>query len=141
MMAWSKSTRDWGVEQRLKFGEANTLSTGEGGGNASTHNYVIQSHSPRTNDPKLGGSGPLRSDKYAFTVDSTPHYLLGRRIRRLTPMECERLQSFPDGWTSQGQVNGQVVPISDTQRYKMCGNAVTVNVVQAIAEKIMEGVE
>ena len=43
------------------------------------------------------------------------------RIRRLTPTECERLQGFPDGWTEG---------ISDTQRYKCLGNAVTVNVVE-----------
>ena len=49
------------------------------------------------------------------------------RIRRLTPKECERLQSFPDGW-SQG---------SDAQRYKQCGNAVTVNVIEAIFNKLL----
>ena len=49
-------------------------------------------------------------------------------IRRLTPKECERLQGFPDDWTNNGQ--------SDTQRYKQLGNAVSVPVVQAIAEKI-----
>jgi len=48
-------------------------------------------------------------------------------IRRLTPTECERLQGFPDGWT-EGQ--------SDTQRYKQCGNAVSVPVIKAIMEKI-----
>ena len=42
-------------------------------------------------------------------------------IRRLTPVECERLQGFPDGWT---------FGISDTQRYKCLGNAVTVNVIE-----------
>lgn len=50
--------------------------------------------------------------------------LLRNRIRRLTEMECERLQGFPNGWT-----NGQ----SMTQRYSQMGNAVTVNVIQAIA--------
>ena len=59
------------------------------------------------------------------------------RIRRLTPIECERLQGFPDNWTAEG-IDG---PISDTQRYKMCGNAVTVNVVQAVFEKIKKGEE
>lgn len=53
-------------------------------------------------------------------------------IRRLTPIECERLQGFPDDWTKQG-TEGM---ISDTQRYKMCGNAVTVDVVAAVAERI-----
>jgi DNA (cytosine-5)-methyltransferase 1 len=45
------------------------------------------------------------------------------KIRRLTPTECERLQGFPDGWTEG---------ISDTQRYKCLGNAVTVNVIETI---------
>ncbi|HKZ38571.1 MAG TPA: DNA cytosine methyltransferase, partial [Chryseolinea sp.] len=50
-------------------------------------------------------------------------YEVNGRIRRLTPLECERLQGFPDGWTEG---------VSDTQRYKMLGNAVTVNVVEEI---------
>jgi len=54
---------------------------------------------------------------------------LNAQIRRLTPLECERLQGFPDGWTA-----GE----SDTQRYKMCGNAVTVNTVEAVMEKLTQ---
>jgi DNA (cytosine-5)-methyltransferase 1 len=54
------------------------------------------------------------------------------KIRRLTPIECERLQGFPDDWTKRGTEG----LISDTQRYKMCGNAVTVDVVAAVAERI-----
>lgn len=57
------------------------------------------------------------------------------RIRRLTPIECERLQGFPDNWTAMGKEMGD---ISDTQRYKMCGNAVTVDVVAAVAKNIKE---
>ena len=48
-------------------------------------------------------------------------------IRRLTPIECERLQGFEDGWTEG---------ISDTQRYKCLGNAVTVNVVREIFKNL-----
>ena len=55
-------------------------------------------------------------------------------IRRLTPIECERLQGFPDNWTQYGK-SGK---ISDTQRYKMCGNAVTVDVVEAVAKNIIK---
>ena len=51
-----------------------------------------------------------------------------QKIRRLTPKECERLQGFPDEWT---------LGASDTQRYKCLGNAVTVNVVQEIVEKLV----
>ena len=51
----------------------------------------------------------------------------GSSIRRLTPTECARLQGFPDDWN-----NWQ----SDTQRYKQYGNAVSVPVISAIAEKM-----
>jgi DNA (cytosine-5)-methyltransferase 1 len=52
----------------------------------------------------------------------------------LTPIECERLQGFPDNWTKYG-TKGE---ISDSQRYKMCGNAVTVDVVQSVAKNILK---
>jgi len=90
LIAWSKSTRDWGVESRVKENEANTLNCGSGCRNQSTQNFV--------------------SDDL--------------RVRRLTPLECERLQGFPDNWTSG---------ISDTQRYKQMGNAVTVDVIRYIS--------
>lgn len=58
----------------------------------------------------------------------------GYRIRRLTPIECERLQGFPDQHTAYGNYDGEVKPMSNTQRYKQCGNAVTVDVVAAVAK-------
>ena len=51
------------------------------------------------------------------------------KIRRLTPTECERLQGFPDGWTEG---------ISDTQRYKCLGNAVTTNVIAEIGRRLQQ---
>jgi len=59
----------------------------------------------------------------------------GYRIRRLTPIECERLQGFPDQHTAFGNYDGEVKPMSNTQRYKQCGNAVTVDVVEAVAKR------
>jgi len=53
----------------------------------------------------------------------------GTRLRRLTPLECERLQGFPDNWT-EGH--------PDTQRYKMCGNAVTVPVVEYLVQELVK---
>jgi site-specific DNA-cytosine methylase len=49
------------------------------------------------------------------------------QVRRLTPMECERLQGFPDGWTETQ---------SDSQRYRQMGNAVTVNVIESIGTQL-----
>jgi len=49
-------------------------------------------------------------------------------VRRLTPTECERLQGFPDGWTSEQ---------ADSNRYKQMGNAVAVPVVQWIINNVV----
>ncbi len=59
-----------------------------------------------------------------------PYVYESNRIRTLTPLECERLQGFPDGWTEG---------ISDNQRYQCIGNAVTVNVVQAVLKHMVLG--
>ena len=67
---------------------------------------------------------------------NTDQFVQDYRIRRLTPIECERLQGFPDNHTSLGDYDGEVKPVSNTQRYKQCGNAVTVDVVKAVAERL-----
>ena len=59
------------------------------------------------------------------------------RIRRLTPIECERLQGFPDNHTEYGVYDGEVKKMSNTQRYKQCGNAATVDVVKAVAQQLI----
>lgn len=62
------------------------------------------------------------------TIEDKPPY----RIRRLTPRECWRLQGFPDwSFDRAREVN------SDSQLYKQAGNSVTVNVIHAIAERLV----
>ena len=50
-------------------------------------------------------------------------------IRRLTPLECERLQGFPDGWTD-------IPNASDSARYKALGNSVAIPCVEFIMSRI-----
>jgi len=51
------------------------------------------------------------------------------KVRMLTPLECERLQGFPDGWTEG---------VSNIQRYKQLGNAVTVLVIEFILGELKD---
>lgn len=72
-----------------------------------------------------GGKGYLGSGKTAFSLKASQKQYLG--IRRLMPIECERLQGFPDNWTAEQP---------DTPRYRQCGNAVAEPVVRWIARRI-----
>jgi DNA (cytosine-5)-methyltransferase 3A len=65
----------------------------------------------------------LRSNSGGLGSKTGVYNMGNYRFRKLTPKECERLQGFPDDFTSG---------VSDTQRYKMLGNAVTVNVTEYI---------
>ncbi len=88
--------------------------------------------SPTIRTPKGGGHLPMVAQCIRAEHHNTAdvHYIpKGTKIRRLTPTECERLQGFPDGWTEG---------VSDTQRYKCLGNAVTVNVIQKIGEQLIK---
>jgi DNA (cytosine-5)-methyltransferase 1 len=77
------------------------------------------------------------TDQYVKTNTQT-------NIRRLTPIECERLQGFPDNWTKYGVYTNsktgldEVLEVADTNRFKCCGNAVTVSVVELIASRLIE---
>nr|NIW13533.1 hypothetical protein [Candidatus Thorarchaeota archaeon]NIW51633.1 hypothetical protein [Candidatus Korarchaeota archaeon] len=60
------------------------------------------------------------------------------RIRKLTPLECERLMGLPDEWTRYGIMDGEVVEISNTQRYKMAGNGIIPAVVEEILRRLLD---
>jgi DNA (cytosine-5)-methyltransferase 1 len=56
-------------------------------------------------------------------------------VRRLTPLECERLMGWPDGWTA---TKADGTPQSDTHRYKQCGNGIASPVAQWIAQQLLQ---
>jgi DNA (cytosine-5)-methyltransferase 1 len=87
--------------------------------------------------PSGGEAGKIHDAKGIFSTvkqgkrggkAGVPPVLHNGKIRRLTPVECERLQGFPDGWTEG---------VSDTQRYRLLGNAVTVNVVEYLGARLL----
>jgi DNA (cytosine-5)-methyltransferase 1 len=98
-------------------------------------NYVVAGTLRTHNDGKgfretKDGDSPCIPARAREDGSGQPIININKTIRRLTPIECERLQGFPDNWTL---ANG----ISDTQRYKMCGNAVTVDVVEAVGKSLL----
>lgn len=62
------------------------------------------------------------------------HQVVSGQVRRLTPIECERLQGWPDDWTRWAADGTE---ISNTQRYRMIGNGVAAPVAEWIGRRIM----
>ena len=92
----------------------------------SGDNYIVYNMMPRSGDPTKGGTGLLsRTDGKTYCLDTgnTNAIEIGDIVRRLTPLECERLQTVKDNYTKI---------VSDTQRYRMLGNGWTVDVVSHI---------
>jgi len=84
----------------------------------------------------------------AFTLSCQDQHgvMIDEAIRRLTEIECERLQGFPDDWTKFGNYidksnNIITKEIPKTQRYKMCGNAVTSEIVKMIGLKLITSMQ
>ena len=120
---------------RVGKGKAQTLDTAA---NQAVVQPVQIGQSSKTFAAK---SGTLigKEGQDAFTIrSSNPNGVKDQsyRIRRLTPIECERLQGFPDNHTEYGNYDGEVKKMSNTQRYKQCGNAVTVDIVALVAEAV-----
>ena len=108
------------VEEKISFREnkiSPTLSTkmGTGGNNVPMVTRTLDANMYKGITPE------------GFYDKSKRNIINQGQLRRLTPVECERLLGFPDKWTEG---------VSDTQRYKQLGNAVTVNVIEAIIRKI-----
>ncbi len=109
-------------------GIAPTIPTGGGGG--VMPKIAIPVLTPDRLNKRQNGRRFKTDGEPSFTLTGQDKHGVsdGLEIRRLTPLECERLQGFPDNWTEG---------FSDTQRYQMMGNAVAVNVIKAIAEKLI----
>lgn len=103
------------------------------GGDVPCFEVISHSLYPRSSKTNKGGTGHLsKSDGTTYFLDTGNAQAIEKnnKIRRLTPIECERLQGFPDNHTEG---------VSDTQRYKQCGNSITVNVMEAILKNLLNG--
>lgn len=110
---------------------AATLNSGgnSGGFRAEPGEHLV----PAVTSKWAKGAGGPAGDECQHLAPPSHH-----GVRRLTPLECERLQAFPDGWTclceAQGATARCVCP--DSPRYKQMGNAVTVSVIRWIATRL-----
>lgn len=77
--------------------------------------------------------GDVGKGRRTHVIETKPRY----RIRKLTPLECLRLQGFPDSVHETLSANG----VSNSQIYKQAGNAVTVNVIDAIGRRLLKTIE
>lgn len=89
----------------------------------------------RSGSPEGGGKGYMGKEETAYTVKGVDDQRLfvDMQVRRLTPVECERLQGFPDGYTDI-RFNDKDTP--DGPRYKALGNSMAVPVMRFIGERI-----
>ena len=78
---------------------------------------------------ETGANGIGAAEELAYTLDGASQGIASSGVRRLTPVECERLQGFPDSWTG-------IPGMADGPRYKCLGNAVTVSVAGWIGRRI-----
>ncbi len=78
----------------------------------------------------------LKADHGRGRSDQDPHVFLGTQVRRLTPIECERLQGFPDNHTLIGWRGKDADECPDGPRYKAIGNSMAVPVMRWIGERI-----
>ncbi|WP_100924069.1 DNA cytosine methyltransferase [Tenacibaculum sp. SZ-18] len=120
---------------RVGKGKAQTLDT------ACNQGILVQKEVTRGNSQgariyETSGTSSCLNSGGGGLGAKTGLYDVDNKIRRLTEIECERLQGFPDDWTKFGVYDGVLKEISKTQRYKMLGNAVSVPVVKEIAERL-----
>lgn len=105
---------------------ANTLLTGEEQGVVLSGVYTKASKDFQR-PPLKGLSRTLKANNHDAGITD------GFRIRKLTPLECWRLQGFTDEQFYKAKNDG----VSNSQLYKQAGNSVTVNVIDAIARKLL----
>ena len=103
----------------------------------SQHAVAIQAQALKEKQPKSQGFGIDDSD-VSYTLTSGDRHAVGTQsaVRRLTPIECERLQGFPDNFTQIPWRNKPAEDCPDGPRYKAMGNSMAVPVMRWIGERI-----
>jgi DNA (cytosine-5)-methyltransferase 1 len=126
---WNKSRRAQTNEDYETWVEGGVVPTMNAFDNGDTRATTIIFYGNRVADIRLQDDKINTLQARMGTGGNNMPMVATTQVRRLTPLECERLQGFPDGWTAD-----QV----DTHRYKQMGNAVAVPVVEWIIQGIAD---
>ena len=126
---WNKSRRAQNNEDYETWVEGGVVPTLNAFDNGDTRATTIIFYGNRVADIRLQDDKINTLQARMGTGGNNMPMVAETQVRRLTPLECERLQGFPDGWT-EGQ--------ADTHRYKQMGNAVAVPVVEWIIQGITD---
>jgi DNA (cytosine-5)-methyltransferase 1 len=87
-------------------------------------------------DRRQNGIGENGEPAFTLRTAVTPGVMTSMAVRRLTPVECERLQGFPDNWSRIPWKGKPEEQCPDGPRYKACGNSMAVPVMRWIGERI-----
>ena len=128
---WNKSRRAQNNEDYETWVEGGVVPTLNAFDNGDTRATTIIFYGNRVADIRLQDDKINTLQARMGTGGNNMPMVATTQVRRLTPLECERLQGFPDGWTAD-----QV----DTHRYKQMGNAVAVPVVEWIIQGIADSI-
>ena len=128
---WNKSRRAQTSEDYETWVQGGVVPTMNAFDNGDTRATTIIFYGNRVADIRLQDDKINTLQARMGTGGNNMPMVATTQVRRLTPLECERLQGFPDGWT-----DGQV----DTHRYKQMGNAVAVPVVEWIVQGIADSI-
>lgn len=152
-VAFAQNQRD---EVRLVGGDGQTVGALSARPGAKQQSYICMAdttaHAAIDHDLcgtlKVGGSEPIvmaptfskrmeqqlptneKGLSFALTRSAPPNVCDSMRVRRLTPLECERLQGFPDGWTRIRDAT------PDTPRWQALGNSMAVPVIRWLGKRI-----
>ena len=101
--------------------------------------YIVAAVDCRNGTVNGEVNGTLQAKEQGQNLNSNNVILIYPEVRRLTPLECERLQGYPDGWTQIGDwtdENGKTRREADTPRFKALGNSVALPYWEWLARRI-----
>ena len=118
------------ISQQKNDGQSYSLGITQSSG-LDRHAVFARQRVDEFKNDDIASTQSARQAKDATDLVVEPNHQYAQLIRRLTPLECERLQGFPDDWTN-------IPGASDSARYRALGNSVAIPCVEFIMKSLKE---